>query len=284
MEDEGRFARGWRLAGLSWNVIQSDRSLLALPGLQLLFQLAVVALVFGPFALSAERQDARSLLFVGGVVAMLPLNIVSTFFGVAFVTVLRGRLAGDPVSAREGLRFARSRWRAIVGWAILATAVGLAIQALERVRGGALAARLAGWLLGSVWALATLFVLPVMAATDLGAIATARESAQIARRKWGEALVGTTAIGVAFGLLFLPVGIVAVIGYTSFANSPAFGVAALVLAGGLLVVLMVAQGAVDGVFRVALYDYATTETVQAPFSASDLEVGLRPKRRWFRRS
>jgi len=47
---------------------------------------------------------------------------------------------------------------------------------------------------------------------------------------------------------------------------------------------MVAQGAVEGVFRVALYDYATTETVQAPFSASDLEAGLRPKRRWFRRS
>jgi Family of unknown function (DUF6159) len=281
----GRFARGWRLARLSWNIVERDRSLLALPALMLAACVGAFAVFFLPLAVVASDSGSRMPLLAAAVLIAYPLNFISTFFGVAFVAVLRRHFAGEPASVGDGLSFARTRLGAIAGWALLATVVGLSIRLLERVRGGELAARIAGFLLGALWSLATLFVLPVLASGEHpGAIASARESAAIARRKWGETIVGSTVIGAAFTLLFLPVAIVFVIGYASFASSPAFGTFVIVLAIALGLVVFVAQSAVDGVFRVVLFDYATEGTVHAPFSAPDLDSGLRPKRKLFRRS
>ena len=276
---EGRIARGLRLAKLSWNVVEADWSLLALPFGMLVSSSAAAAAIFGPLAVVAIRDHSTGVLLLGAALAAFPLHLISTFFGVAFVAVLRKRFAGEAATARDGLAFARSRLGAIAGWALLATIVGLAIQALERVRGGAAAARIAGWLLGGAWSLATLFVVPVLASTDLGAVSSARESAQVLRRKWGETFTGATVINAAFGLLFLPIVLVFVIGYTSFSASPAFGAIAIAIAGGLGILVLAAQFAVDGVFRLALYDYATEGVLRGPFSAADLDAGLRPKRR-----
>jgi hypothetical protein len=269
---------------MSWNVIEHDRALLALPALMAFAMLVAAGAIVGPLAWLAADRGSRDILFLAAALIAFPMNFISTFFGVAFVAVVRKRFAGEPASVRDGLAFARSRLRAIVGWALLATAVGLAIQALERVRGGAVAARIAAWLLGAAWSLATLFVLPVLASTDLGAFGSARESAEVARRKWGEAIAGTTAIGIAFGLLAIPAGIVFVIGYMNFSSSPAFGVIAIGLAAVLLIIVTVAQSAVEDVFRVALFDYAVDGTARAPFTAADLDAGLRPKRGLFGRA
>ena len=240
--------------------------------------------MFAPLAIVSAERNSSDLLLVGVGLASLPMNFISTFFGVAFIGVLRKHLAGEPASLSEGIAFARTRLGPIIRWSLIATAVGLVIRALARIRGGAFAVRLASALIGVAWAIATLFVLPVLASSDHpGALAAARESGQIVRKRFGETVSGQTAIGVVFAFLFLPVVLIGVIGYTSFAGSPLFGALTLILAIFLGLVLIVVQSAVDGVFRVALYDYAVSGTVMHPFSSDDLANGIGPKRRFFRR-
>ena len=283
VQTEGRFARGYRMAGKSWHVIDGNRRLVVLPFLSLVFTLLTAALILGPTAYASVRDGSRVPLIIGFVAFVFPSNLISTFFGVAFVGTVRAHLAGEPATVRGGIRFASSRLGAIAGWALLATIVGLAIQALERVRGGAIAARIAGWLLGVAWAIGVFFVIPVLASERVGPIAAARKSVSVVKQKWPEGIVGATVINVVFGLFMFPVVIIAVIAWGGFSSSPTFGVIAGCIAAALFLVISATQAAVDGVFRLALDDFAAAGTVHAPFTAEDLEAGVRPKRGLLRR-
>jgi len=113
---EGRLRRGFRLARLSWNVVEADRSLLLLPAAQLLAAVATFAVVFVPLFFISEEQNSSDLLLVGTGLASLPMNFINTFFGVAFIGVLRKHLAGEQATLSDGLAFARTRLGPIFRW------------------------------------------------------------------------------------------------------------------------------------------------------------------------
>jgi hypothetical protein len=276
-EPQGRFTRGLSLAGKSWQVIRADRSLLVLPLIQVVFQAIALLAILLPIGDAAYQDNSKYVFLVGIAAVAFPLNFVATFCGVAFVFVLRAHLRGEQATLGEAIRFARSRLDAITGWALLTTAVSLAIQALERVRGGVIAARVAGWLLGAAWGLATLFVFPALAADNIGPIAAAKKSAGVVKQKWGEGIVASTAVGLAAGLAMIPVMVIGVIGFLAFSGSPAVGAALMAVAVAGFVLVSALQSAVDGVFRFVLFDYAENGTVHAPFTQADLESAFKPK-------
>ena len=82
----------------------------------------------------------------------------------------------------------------------------------------------------------------------------------------------------------LPVIIIGVIGWASFGGAPVFGATVLVIAVGLGLVVLATQSAVDGLFRLVLFEYAESEAVPAPFEREDLDNALAPRRRRLRRS
>src|SRR5205085_9798724 len=87
-----------------------------------------------------------------------------------------------------------------------------------------------------------------------GAVAAARESAQLVRKRWGETVAGGSMINVAFGLLFVPVVIIGAIGFDTFGSSPAFGFTVLTVAIVLGLLLVAGQFALETVLRTALFD------------------------------
>ncbi len=284
---EGRFSRGLSLGWKSWQVIRSDRSLLALPALQILLQAIAVAAILVPIGDVAYQDSSRYVFLIGIAAVVFPVNFLATFVGVAFVFVVRGRLEGRTVCLGEALRFAGSRIDVITWWAILSTAVTVAIQALERVRGGAIAARIAGWLIGAAWGLATLFVVPALASERIGPIGAAKKSVHVVKQKWGEGIVGSTAIGIAFGLWTIPVIIVGAMGWVTFSSAPATGTILMAIAVAGYLLISAAEAAVDGVFRFVLFDYAENGTIHGPFTQADLDSGLKSRsggaRKWLGR-
>src|SRR5919198_2810724 len=121
------FGRGWELTTKSWQLVRADARLLA----------------FG--------RAWWAYLVVFALLAF-PTTVVSTYLGVAFVALGRRSLDGREPSLREGLRCANRRLPAILAWALLESVVGLALQALRELRGGWIATRVAGFLLGLAWA------------------------------------------------------------------------------------------------------------------------------------
>ena len=284
-EGEGRVSRGLSLAAKSWAVVRDDKRLLVLPLLQLVTQAAVAALVIGPIGYEAYQQASRWVFLIGFAAFAFPLNFLATFFGVAFVAAVRAHLDDKQMTVAESLRFAASRLDAITGWAIVSTVVSVALQALERVRGGALAARIAAWIVGIAWDVAALFVIPALATERIGPIKAARRSADVVKEKWPEGIVGATVIGISFGLVLIPVVILGCIGWGAFSSSPVVGGVLIGIAVFGFLLISAAQAAVDGVFRYVLFDYAAHGTVHAPFTVADLEAGVKYKkhrlRDWF---
>jgi hypothetical protein len=193
--------------------------------------------------------------------------VCATFFNVAFYSEILKALRGNAVSIRSGLSFACSRIGSILMWSLFAGVVGLVIRGLERRFG--LVGRIILRLVGTVWSVACVFVVPVIVASgSANPVELLRNSASTLKKTWGESLIGY--VGITFASWIIIFGSVVILGG---------GFAVLVLIGHPM--LMVFIGAAwfvcvfalgyllavaNHIFRCALYIYASEGTVTAPFT------------------
>ncbi len=145
-------------------------------------------------------------------------------------------------------------------------------QIASRIPG---AGRLASWLLGAAWSLATIFAVPLLALEGAGPLETAKESVQLIKSKWGEGVTGLASIGV----------------WTVFCHDPGSdplrgwprrqeqerdaGAALIAIAIGAILLVSAASLATRQVFSVALYRYANGAPDTQGFAAADLEEPFR---------
>lgn len=274
----GKIARGWGLSMKSLALIGHDRALLVFPTISLVSTVAAAALIFGPtFAWSASSGGDAPWI-VGGLIGFYVLNVISTFFGVAFIAVARRSIAGEPWSMSDGWSAASSRLGPILWWALVSTIVGLLLQALERVRGGVLVNVIARWVVGAAWSLATFFIVPVLAVEGGTPFAAAKRSTQIIRKRWGEGIVGATAIGGLFTIVFFAGIVPIVLGAAAITSSPFIGLLLIVIGALILVGGIVVNSTASQLFRYVLYEYAVADRIVGDFSSSDLDSSFRTRR------
>ena len=274
-----RFQRSFGLLSQSLAIIRSDRSLLWFPVLSAVFTVIAVAIVLVPAAVlllpgaTADSAHTWPMLVVAGL-AGYAATAVATYFNVALVSCAARSFHGEDTSAGEGMRAANARLGSILLWALIASLVGMVIRAVEQRAGlGSIVARL----LGAGWAIATYFVIPVLAFEQVGPADAVRRSVATVRRSWGESLIGNVGLGIATFLLALPLVGVGLLGAALVGASPAAGVGLLVVAAGLGVVLLVVSSAMGQIYKTAVYLYAETGEI-AGYSSELLEGAFRDKR------
>jgi hypothetical protein len=274
-----RFQRSFRLLSQSLAIIRSDRSLLWFPVLSAVFTVIAVAIVLVPAAVlllpgaTADSAHTWPMLVVAGL-AGYAATAVATYFNVALVSCAARSFHGEDTSAGEGMRAANARLGSILLWALIASLVGMVIRAVEQRAGlGSIVARL----LGAGWAIATYFVIPVLAFEQVGPADAVRRSVATVRRSWGESLIGNVGLGIATFLLALPLVGVGLLGAALVGASPAAGVGLLLVAAGLGVVLLVVSSAMGQIYKTAVYLYAETGEI-AGYSSELLEGAFRDKR------
>jgi hypothetical protein len=161
----------------------------------------------------------------------------------------------------------------ITAWAFVSATVGVILKFLAD-RAGFLGKIVIG-LLGAAWSIATYFIVPVMIFEKRSLRDSVKQSTQLIAKTWGESLVAAGGIGVfimllAVGGLILPVA--------AFFISPMAGLIAL----GILVVywiaLAVMSSALTGIFRTALYLYATEGRAPAGFTPDFVQNAFAPKK------
>ncbi len=280
----GRIARTWDLMGRSFTVLKSDRELMWLPifsGIACLAVSVVVlsggALLFLPELRAIAAAGGRTVPLTQGMWAWLFLfylvnYFVVVFFNVALVSAAGDRLAGGNATIDQGLRVAWARKAKILQWALVAATVGILLRMLEeRV---SWLGRLVVNFIGIAWTLATYFVVPLLAAEDLGPVEALSRSADLFRQTWGEEVVGGLSFGLIFTLLALPAIIFPLYGATLGQSAMIVGLA-LAIAYWLL--LGVINAAVQGIFMAGLYQYATTGNVSVGFGRDDFAGAWQPK-------
>jgi hypothetical protein len=198
---------------------------------------------------------------------------VIAFFNVALVSAASSRLAGGHATINDGLETAWQRKGRVFQWALLSATVGILLRMIEERTPWL--GRLVGGLIGMAWTLASYFVVPVLAAEDVGPAEALQRSADLFRETWGEEVVGGFSFGLIFALLALPGIALPLLGKILGPTGVAAGVAFAVLYWLLLSII---SAAVQGIFVAALYRYAKTKHVSAGFRLENFSMAWQPKR------
>ncbi|TXI47871.1 MAG: hypothetical protein E6Q50_12415 [Lysobacter sp.] len=273
-----KFSRSWELVKASASVLRADKELMLYPILSSLATLLVMATFAVPvFALKLFENGFNVFGAVVGFAFYFCQYSVIVFFNSALVAAATIRLEGGDPTFADGIRAAKARLPAILGYAAIAATVGLILQSLKD-RDNNFVVRLIGSGLGVAWTLATFLVVPVLVNRNVGPVDALKESLALLKRTWGENAIGNVGIGAAFGLFTFAVVLIGVaLCFVAFQASMAAAIvvgAAFVL---ILLVLGVAQSALSGIYSAALYRYAMAHETPDAFRGMALERAFAPK-------
>jgi hypothetical protein len=266
-----RIGRSWDLVKASWRILSQDKKLLVFPVLSGIFTLLVVISFILPLVLSgvvfgqmtAGPAPWYVLLFLFYVVSYF----VAIFFNTALITCVHVLLQGRETSISEGLSNAVRHVGTILAWAIVAATVGIILRTIQDRSG--FIGRIAISIVGGIWSMVTIFVVPVLVLEDKGVVDAMKESVALFRKTWGESVVGSVSIGLIFGAIVV-VGLFGVFGVL-VTGSTAVMILAVALFILLIAVVSVVASAMQGIFVTALYTYAKTGNVPAGFRKGVLE-------------
>jgi Family of unknown function (DUF6159) len=280
----GKVARTWDLVWESFAVLRADKELVFLPVVSAIFSLSVSVVIIAASALflrseiaifiatEASRPAIPQGIWVSLFLLYLANYFIVIFFNVALVSIASDRLSGGHATLNDGIQIAWQRKSDIFAWALLTATVGIFLRAIED-RMGWIGRMIVGWI-GIAWSLATYFVVPILAAEDVGPVEALQRSANIFSDTWGEELVGGFSFGLIFTFLALP-------GIALFFLGAKYGgsgiIASAVLAVIYWLLLGIVSAAVQGVFVAVLYRYATTKEVPPGFKRQDFIDAWRPK-------
>lgn len=287
----GRFARSWDLTKASMRVVRQDKHLLWMPVLSGLATVIAVLLVAGVgiFAHVAPQVtmpdgtvNLAGLLLALGMYILLAF--VSLFFNAAVVAAATERLNGGTPTAGSGLRAASRKLGKIFAWAVIVGTVNLVLQFLreQNSRNRNIVGQIVGSILISLgataWNLCTAFMVPVLLFEDKRIGDSMRSSVNIVKRTWGEYVIGNVGlslVGTVVGFVVLLTGVLLAV------TVAPYGVAALVTVVAIVVLALLAVMALfsvlGGVYRAALYRYATTGQAGGGFTADQLNAAFTVK-------
>lgn len=273
-----KFSRSWGLIKASASVLRADKELMLFPILSSLATLLVLATFALPvFALKLFADGFNVFGAVIGFAFYFCQYSVIVFFNSALVAAATIRLEGGDPTFSDGIRAAKARLPAILGYAAIAATVGVLLQSLKN-RDNNVIVRMIGSGLGMAWTLATFLVVPVLVNREIGPVDALKESVVLLKKTWGENAIGNVGIGAAFSLIttfVVLLGILATFLAWQASMALAIGVAAAFLIGVL--VLGVTQAALGGIYSAALYRYAVSHEAPAEFRGMALESAFAPK-------
>lgn len=301
-----RIRTGWRLTEKSWSMIRQVRSLLLFPILSTIFILFAAVIIWGPAIaligppkhlvighkhlgyqlthdLSQLSDQSPAYYVVFGVFGYIA-TALGVYFNGALAACASQVLEGKETNVSQGLAAANKRMGAILGWAALATTIGVILRQIESRFGWA--GSIARILLGAGWVVASFFAIPALALEGAGPWSTLKRSVQIVKQKWGEGVTGYVAISAITGLAVLGIILPTVMLAVALSGTGSVFAVIVVAAIGVaaLLAVSVVSSAMINVFRVAVYRYALSAAPQGVFSTDDLESAFPPRKKFWGKS
>jgi Family of unknown function (DUF6159) len=274
-----RISNSFAMAGASWRVLQSDKELMVIPVMSLLCTLALAVLSGGAVYVSLDHHVAAAgastevaptaLTYVVGSVAYLLITFVVTFFAAALVAGARERLTGGKPSLGSAFSTASTRLPELFLWSLLTGTVGLLLN-LIRSRSGVFG-QVISRLVGMTWQVVTWLAVPVIVAEGTGPFRSLNRSAGLFRHTWGENLVGQIGFGLIGLLAMIPGVVIAALLMVNFA------VAGILVGFVWIAATSVVVSTMSGIFRTALYQYASGAPIPEAFAHADLATAFQPR-------
>jgi len=278
--------RSYHIFRESLSVLAKDTELLIFPLLSGIFTIiALAGMVFGGYitgffqrwAAAGDHSLQGNLL---GYAALFVWYFVSwfivLFFNVAIIHCAKIRLDGGDPTIADGFRASMQHIGRIAAWALISATVGIILRIVaERAK---FLGKLIASLLGAAWAIATYFIVPVMIFEKRSLRDSVKQSTQLIAKTWGESLLAAGGVGVFIALLAVAGLIVPI---AALFISPMAMLIGLGLVAVYWIALAVTSAALTGIFRTALYLYATEGRTPAGFTPDYVQNAFAPKKKRF---
>jgi hypothetical protein len=284
------FTRSWAITKMTFSVINKDRELLWFALLSFMFSaIYSIAMIFPTVipALMDRGFSQESLEIYHYVILFLTyfgLAFIATFFNVCVVYTAKVRFEGGNATFSESLKFAMSKLGIIIQWSLLSATVGLLLRVLHNLASrlgkvGEIVANIVISLMGMVWSIITIFVVPVLVYEGLGPIDAIKRSAAVIKQTWGESLIRTIGLGLIQLVVFLL--ILAVSAAITVGLGNAFDITGTLIGIGIGALLLLLTGLIfnvaNTIFNTALYVYANRNAVAEGFNEDVVKGAFREK-------
>lgn len=285
------FLRSWEITKLSFNVMKQDKELLAFPILATIFSLVfIAAMLFPSFLTGLISLDAQNIGISGYAVLFsvyFGLAFIATFFNVCVVYTAKKRFESGNATFGESINFALSRISLIFLWSAVSATVGIILRLIDEMaeragRSGQILLYITRSILGMVWSIVTLFVIPGMVYYNLSPFDAIKKSAAVLKKTWGESLIRYYGLGLV-QFLFIIIGIVLFIPLFMVLSAVGiFGIMAAIIAGILyfLIVILV-FGIANQIFNTALFVYADSGKIPSGYNKEIMEHAFHRKAQGF---
>jgi len=259
-----RFSRSWALIKASAQVLAADKELIVFPIVSSIATLIVTLTFAIPLLLSGGLSTSSQNGFPAIYYLVLFLFYIVQYFVIFFAnTALVGaatiRLKGGDPTVSDGFRIAFSHFGSILGYAVIASTVGMLLRMIsERSRG---LGRFIISLIGFAWNVATFLVVPILAVEGIGPIQAIQRSTALLKKTWGEQIIGNFGVGFVFGLFTFGLILISLpLFYLLISAKVIWGIIALAIVLILALILIgLVQSALNGIYTAAVYQYAIDE-------------------------
>ena len=219
----------------------------------------------------------------------LGLAFIATFFNVCVVYTTKTRFEGGDATFGESIGYAFSKLHLILSWSLLSATVGLLMNLIDRLAEklgtvGEIVVKILNSILGMIWSIITIFVVPGMVYHGLGPIAAIKKSVEVLKKTWGESLIRYYGLGLV-SFLFVLVGVV--VGVFVTIGLASLGVWGIVAGVGITIVYVVLVvlifGIANTIFNTALFVYADSGKLPTGYSKEVMQGAFkqRPKKGMF---
>jgi hypothetical protein len=287
----GKIANSMQLAKTSWAVLREDKQLVVVPVVSAACSAVVMAAMgvgiwatvkdTGQVANAANTTVRTTATGYGGyqptpatygvtLLGYLVLSIIVTYFTAALIAGAHEKLTGGQFTLGGAFGKANSRLPQLLGWAVINFTVGTILRMVGE-RGGIIG-RILVSLLSFAWTVVSWLAVPYIVIDGAGPIDALKQSAGSLKRTWGENL--TANIGLGIINLFVMLGAIAL--FAVFAV-PGLWLVGIVVTLVYIAVAATILSALTGIYRTALFMYASTGTVPVGFDQQLLEGAFRKK-------
>jgi len=263
---ESKNPNGKQLLLAARELLRADKSIATLPLVSMASSVGVLVILGGGLGggLTAAGVTAQVSFAISIVLALLVTMFLATFFGVAVVFAAAERIEGGAPTISSCLAKAWGRKGIICGWTLVSAVVGTVLSLIqEKVPFGELLSVLGGL----AWAVATWFVLPVIAFEDVSPFGAVRRSSDLFRQRWGKVARSSVRFGFLYlGWMLLGIAVLAggiALMVASHGSSTLVGLGLGLAAIGLLLMVAVSVylSVVQVYLRTILYRFATGQSV-----------------------
>lgn len=281
----GKFKASFTIVRESWLILKKDKEIIWFPVLSFIASLILI-LIFGYILFftdlrnlnlfNGDNTTIKNIIeyFIYFIYYLLSFSVINYFLTGIYI-IVQGRLNGQDLTFRDGIKGANQNFSKIIVWSLISSTVGLILKIISdksRMVGKIIAS-----LFGAAWNVLTYFSLPSLIIGQKSVIQSFKESAKIINNRWGEVIIIKFGLGLYF---IVPIVMGVAISVFIIELNPVLKVIIpiMIILVIYFIILIIIYSALNTIFKVVLYEYAKTGKIAEGFSPEIIKEAIQTKK------